>query len=248
MIELKNVDIIYPLMQFNSHSLRANIFHFLQNYTGIKGHKPVNFVKAIDDMSLKINPGERVGLIGHNGAGKTTLLNTINLIYPPSRGTVHVKGKISSLIDTTLGMDANISGLKNIIFRLVFMGKTFKEANAAVNKIVEFSGLGADIDRPIYTYSSGMYLKLAFAIATFEIPDVLIMDEVIGAGDEAFRNKAFEKINEIMNKSRIVVLSSHDLSAIKYYCNRVIMLSKGRIEFDGQTDEAIEYYIKKNGS
>ena len=142
-------------------------------------------------------------------------------------------------------MDANISGLKNIIFRLVFMGKTFKEANAAVNKIVEFSGLGADIDRPIYTYSSGMYLKLAFAIATFEIPDVLIMDEVIGAGDEAFRNKAFEKINEIMNKSRIVVLSSHDLSAIKYYCNRVIMLSKGRIEFDGQTDEAIEYYIKK---
>ena len=93
-----------------------------------------------------------------------------------------------------------------------------------------------------------MYLKLAFAIATFEIPDVLIMDEVIGAGDEAFRNKAFEKINEIMNKSRIVVLSSHDLSAIKYYCNRVIMLSKGRIEFDGQTDEAIEYYIKKNGS
>ena len=95
MIELKNVDIIYPLMQFNSHSLRANIFHFLQNYTGIKGHKPVNFVKAIDDMSLKINPGERVGLIGHNGAGKNTLLNTINLIYPPSRGTVHVKGKIS---------------------------------------------------------------------------------------------------------------------------------------------------------
>jgi ABC-type polysaccharide/polyol phosphate transport system ATPase subunit len=140
-------------------------------------------------------------------------------------------------------MDMESSGVKNIIFRLVFMGYTFKEARAAVNDIVDFSELGEFIHLPVRTYSTGMFMRLAFAISTHFMPDILILDEIIGAGDEAFKKKCRERITGLLEKSRIVILSSHDMSAVSEYCNRVIMMQKGEIIEIGSPEDIIPKYV-----
>lgn len=246
MIRLDHVSVDYPLIQFNAHSLRAQLAFRLQRLIR-RGEvaAPVRHVRGIDDVTLEIRDGDRLGVIGHNGAGKTTLLRVLAGVYPPTSGEVHIEGTISSLTDFTLGMDQNVDGVKNIIFRLVFMGKTFEQAREALPEIVEFSGLGEDIHRPLYTYSTGMFLRLAFSISTHFPPDILILDEIIGAGDEAFREKAAERIRSMLASSRIVVLSSHDVSAIRQYCDRVAMMEGGRLVEIGEPDAVIETYQKR---
>jgi ABC-type polysaccharide/polyol phosphate transport system ATPase subunit len=244
LIDLKDVTIDYPLMVFNSHSLRANLAYQVRRVFGNRdAQSPVTYVRGLDNISLQIDAGERLGIIGHNGAGKTTLLRTLAGVYPPTSGNISLEGKISSLTDFTLGMDPHVDGIQNIIFRLIFMGKTFAEASACVEEIVAFSGLGDDINRPVYTYSTGMFLRLAFSISTYFPPDILLLDEIIGAGDEAFREKALRRIDSILETSRIVVLSSHDMGVIQKYCTRAILLHSGKIVADGPPEEITQRYL-----
>jgi lipopolysaccharide transport system ATP-binding protein len=249
MIELQSVHLQYPLMKHVSHSLQVWISHKVGGVLRRDNNEElVTYVHALRGISLKIGNGCRLGIIGHNGSGKTTLLRVISGVYPPTSGHVITKGKISALTDFTLGMDANASGLKNIEFRLVFMGFTFKEARKAADEIIDFSGLGEFIHLPMRTYSTGMFLRLAFAISTHFIPDIIILDEVIGAGDENFRLKAKERLEKLISESRIVILSSHDLAAIQSYCDTVIWLQQGEIMQIGSPQEVVQSYQNSHAS
>lgn len=247
MIQLDNVSLRYPLMHNNAHSLQKAVYGAVGGLIGTE-RRGNPYVQALADINLKVEDGERLAIVGHNGAGKTSLLRVLTGVYPPSSGIVNVVGSISALTDVTLGMDANASGLKNILFRLVFMGRTFEEAKQATDDIVAFSELGDFIGLPVHTYSTGMYLRLAFSIATHFPPDILILDEVIGAGDEGFRKKALERIEALLERSRIVVLSSHDLGSLKKYCDKGIMMDHGKIVVQGGVDEVIEEYLRQTSS
>lgn len=246
MIHLDSVHLKYPLMGHYSHSLQSLIGKKVGGILHREHDELVNYVYALRDISLKIDDGSRLGIVGHNGAGKTTLLRVLSGVYPPTSGNIKISGKISALTDFTLGMEPNATGLKNIIFRLVFMGFSFKEASKAVDEIVEFSELGDFINLPVRTYSTGMFLRLAFAISTHFTPDILILDEVIGAGDEAFRAKAKARLDSLISSSRIVVLSSHDLGAVKIYCDSAIMMEQGKIIAHGNPDDVVNIYKEKS--
>lgn len=242
MIVLKNVSVVYPVKTPHALSLQRALYQSVGGL--IKGAKGQAFasVHALRDVSLTIPDGTRLAVLGHNGAGKTTLLRLISGVYPPTQGTLHLHGKISALTDMTLGMETEESGRKNIIFRLVFMGYDFRTARAALDEIIAFSDLGEFIDMPVRTYSTGMYLRLAFAIATHFQPDILILDEIIGAGDEAFQKKALARIDNLLNAARIVLFSSHEVDAIERYCNRAIVLERGRLIGDGDVDAMLDVY------
>jgi lipopolysaccharide transport system ATP-binding protein len=243
MISLKNVNLYYPIMELKSHSLQIEIYNKIGGIITRKNKsRSTEFVHALNDINLQINSGTRLGIMGHNGAGKTSLLRVISGVYPPNSGDVKIIGKVSAMTDFTLGMDPNVSGLENIIFRLIFMGYSYKEAKKAVPEIIDFSELGNFINLPVRTYSTGMFIRLAFAISTHFTPDILILDEVIGAGDESFREKAIKRLDSLLYGARIVVLSSHDLGAIEKYCTSAIVMSHGKIVYEGNSKEAISFY------
>jgi lipopolysaccharide transport system ATP-binding protein len=241
MIRLRNVSLEYPVVGHFSRSLQREIYTRVGGLIGEKRGGGAQ-VSALRDIDLEIADGCRLGILGHNGAGKTSLLRTICGVYPPTAGSIETSGRISALTDITLGMDANATGYRNIVFRLVFMGRSFREAEAAAGEIAAFSELGDFIDLPVHTYSAGMYLRLAFAIATHFPPDILVLDEIIGAGDIEFRAKARERMESLLGQSRIVVLSSHDLSSVAKYCTRAIVLDHGRIIADGPADAVAQAY------
>ena len=244
MVRLEDVHLRFPVASVVSHSFRKALYHKVGGHLGrSKQGSYVKFVNALSGVNLEIHDGERLGIIGHNGAGKTTLLRVISGVYPPTRGKVQVDGRVNTLTNLSLGMDPNASGRKNIVFRLVFMGYTFTEAHKAVDDIVEFSELGEFIDLPVRTYSSGMFLRLAFSISTHFTPDILLLDEVIGTGDQAFQNKALDRIRTLFDKSRIMVLAAHNFSSIKSYCTRAIVLAKGTIVNQGSPEEMIGFYM-----
>jgi ABC-type polysaccharide/polyol phosphate transport system ATPase subunit len=246
MIILEDVYLSYPILDIGAHSLQIAIKKKISKLIGVGGHIDYSsskaYVNALNGVSMQIKDGDRVGIVGHNGSGKTTLLRLLSGVFSPTQGSITIQGNVQSLTDFTLGMDPDVSGIKNILFRLVFMGYTFKGARAAVDEIIEFSGLGEFIHLPVRTYSTGMFLRLAFAISTHVPPDILILDEIIGAGDEAFREKMMGRLNDLFQKSRIVVLSSHDLEAIKKYCNVAVMMKHGKIVSMGDPQEVIDYY------
>lgn len=243
LIELENACLDYPIVGQFSHSIRTHVAQVIGGrLLGRKGRWPVSWVRALDGITLRVSAGDRLGIIGHNGAGKTSLLRLMSGAYSPSGGLVRRLGQVQALTDFTLGMDANASGLQNIYFRLAFMGYSRRQSEAFVAEIVEFSELGGFIDYPLHTYSTGMYLRLAFAISTQFEPDILIMDEVLGAGDERFREKAKQRMDSLINRANAVVLSSHALANIVEYCNRVVVLKSGSMVFDGEPREALSVY------
>jgi lipopolysaccharide transport system ATP-binding protein len=243
MIQLRDVILRYPMMGFVSYSFQRSIYNRVGGLLGrSSGTSHIEHVEALHGITLDIRDGERLGVLGHNGAGKTSLLRLIGGIYPPTSGTVETSGSIRSLTDFTLGMDTNASGRKNILFRLVFMGYSFSEAEKAADAIIEFSELGEFIDLPVRTYSSGMFVRLAFSVSTHFAPDILLLDEVIGAGDIAFQQKALGRIRELFSRSRIIVLAAHDLNAIQNYCTRAVILSQGRVVAEGNPESMVKAY------
>lgn len=241
-ISLKSVSVVFSIYNTKTRSIRNQLI-------GSVGGKIAQIdntitVKAIDNVSIDINEGDRVGLIGHNGAGKSTMLKLLSKIYEPTSGIADISGEISSLTDITMGMDAESSGYDNILMRCILMGMTYKEANEKVQEIVDFSELEQYINLPIRTYSTGMYLRLAYTIATCVAPDILIMDEMIGAGDSSFIHKAKIRSIELIKKTKIMVISSHDMSIMRDICNRGIWLEKGKVCMDGTIDEVIIAYQK----
>ncbi|WP_244265890.1 ABC transporter ATP-binding protein [Acidovorax radicis] len=213
---------------------------------GKRNADEVKDVHALKNINLEITGGERVGLLGHNGAGKSTFLKTVAGLYPVSSGKVEVRGQVRSLFDLSLGFEPDATGRENILYRGLLLGLTPKFMREKQVEIVEFADLREFIDYPIKTYSAGMQVRLAFAISTAVGGDILLLDEVIGAGDANFMVKARLRIAQLIERAEILVLASHDFSALKSLCQRGVVFHRGEVVFDGAVDDAISEYKKIN--
>ncbi|MEK3725866.1 ABC transporter ATP-binding protein [Paenibacillus sp. FSL H8-0034] len=240
-IELENVDLYYPSHIYNATTFKQEIFSLLKLQ---KKKDKLDNVHALRNFSLTVQEGEKLGIIGHNGAGKSTLLKTIAGIYPIKSGDLKVRGEIRSLFDLSLGFDLESTGRENIMYRGLLLGETPKAILKQEQEIIDFAGLGEFIDYPIRSYSSGMLIRLAFAISTSIEGEILLLDEVIAAGDASFTAKAKERMTGLMSKAKILVLVSHDLTTIRDVCSRVILIKQGQIIKDGIPEEVIEFYKK----
>ena len=197
---------------------------------------------ALDDVSLRVDEGEIVGLIGRNGAGKSTLLRVLAGIAPPTAGTVSTKGHVYALLDISAGLNLFLSGRENVEKRLAFMGVRRHRIPDAVEEIVNFAELDDVIDEPIRTYSSGMRVRLAFAIVTSHWPDVLLIDEVLAVGDEFFADKSFRRIQEMTASGRATVVASHDWLQTFRLCSRIVWLDQGRVRAEGRPEDLLYDY------
>ncbi|WP_245293597.1 ABC transporter ATP-binding protein [Pseudochrobactrum sp. B5] len=197
-----------------------------------RGTSNIITVKALDDISFTLNDGDRVGLIGHNGAGKSTLLRTLGGIYAPTAGSVCVEGRISTIFELGAGLDAELSGYENIIRMAMFLGATKSRARSFIPDIEEFTELGNFLAAPVHTYSAGMLTRLTFAISTAIQPEILLIDEVLGAGDASFQEKAKARMENVIKSASIFVLASHSTEMIKLYCNRTLQFEHGKLVED----------------
>lgn len=198
---------------------------------------------ALRDLDLDLRKGERVGIVGHNGAGKSTLLRLLARIYPPTSGHLAVRGTVAPLIEMGAGFNPELSARDNILFNGAMLGIGRREMRQKVDGIFEFTGLREFADVPLKYYSSGMYMRLAFAIATEVDPEILLIDESLGAGDAAFIEKAKARIRGLLDRSNLVVIVSHDLPALAEFCTRGLRMERGRLIDDGPIGEVIDRYL-----
>lgn len=213
---------------------------------GTKIYKKNELFLALDDINLSIEQGERVGIIGHNGAGKSTLLKLLSRVTAPTEGVIRVNGRISSMLEVGTGFNPELTGRENIYLNGAILGMTRSEVTKKIDEIIEFSECSQFIDTPVKRYSSGMYVKLAFAVAAHLDSEILIMDEVLAVGDMAFQNKCLDKMTEVSeNEGRTILYVSHNMNTIRTLCNRCIVLSHGKVIFDGDVDKAIDIYLSK---
>jgi lipopolysaccharide transport system ATP-binding protein len=200
-------------------------------------------IRALSEVSLELKPGDRLGIIGHNGAGKSTLLRLLAGIYSPTSGTVSISGTIASLMSISFGINADNTGRENIFLRGKLMGLSKSEIDEKIDEIVAFSELGAYVNLPVRTYSSGMLLRLAFSVATSIRADIIIMDEWLSVGDEAFAGRAQARLKELVDESEILVIASHSRALIEKTCNRVLWLEHGLVKMLGGTKEVVDAYF-----
>jgi lipopolysaccharide transport system ATP-binding protein len=244
-ISLNSVDLHYSALAIKQSSLKAAMLHAFAARRSASA--VVQDVHALKSISVAISPGERVGLLGHNGAGKSTLLKVVAGLYPTSGGTVRVEGSVRALFELSLGFEPEATGRENILYRGLLMGLRPGYMRSIEQEVVAFADLGEFIDYPIKAYSAGMLVRLAFAISTAVTGDILLLDEVIGAGDAAFLQKARQRVNELVERSEIMMLASHDFDALRSLCSRGIVLHRGAIEYDGPIGNAVVMYMKMNG-
>ncbi|NIJ45422.1 lipopolysaccharide transport system ATP-binding protein [Wenyingzhuangia heitensis] len=205
------------------------------------------YVWALKDINFEVERGEVLGIIGKNGAGKSTLLKILSKVTGPSTGSIKSRGRIASLLEVGTGFHPEMTGRENIFLNGAILGMTKKEINAKIDEIIEFSGCERYIDTPTKRYSSGMTVRLAFAVAAFLEPDILVVDEVLAVGDAEFQKKAIGKMQDISNTDgRTVLFVSHNMSAVKSLCTRGVVLNSGKVVFTGNVGKAIEYYLKNN--
>jgi lipopolysaccharide transport system ATP-binding protein len=238
-IILRNVHLQYPVVRDQS-SLKAMIFSALGFNIGPK--IPPTQVHALRGLDLTINRGERVGFIGHNGAGKSTLLRAIAGIFPISAGRISVTGTVQGLFDLGTGFEAEATGRENITYRGLAIGSSPKRIAERVEEIIAFAELGDFIDFPMRTYSAGMYVRLGFAISTYLEGNILLIDEVYGAGDAKFQMKAQARMRQLIENAGIILIVSHDFGILRNICTRVIWLSEGKIIADGEPSSVLELY------
>jgi ABC-type polysaccharide/polyol phosphate transport system ATPase subunit len=201
-------------------------------------------VKALQQISVSIESGERVGLIGHNGAGKSTLLKVMAGIYPPQSGRVIVDGHVCPLFEFVTGFEMEATGWENIRTRALLLGMMPKEIERKIDSIAKFSNLGEFLDIPVRHYSTGMYVRLAFATSTAVDPQILLLDEVMAAGDVAFIESARERMNDLMERASLVVFATHSLDVLPRFCERTILMRKGSIVADGPTEDVVRLYTE----
>ncbi|MDC7676493.1 ABC transporter ATP-binding protein [Asticcacaulis machinosus] len=233
LIELTGVNLTYRIYSVRAQSLRNAIANVAVGGRLLKSGNDIVHVNALNGINFSLNEGDRLGIIGHNGAGKTTLLKVLARVYEPDTGHVRIDGRVSSMIDVSLGVDYELTGRENLINMGRIRGYSTKQILQKIPEIVEFTDLGQFIDLPIKTYSAGMVTRLIFGVATSLEPDILLMDEWIGAGDKFFVEKATNRLNEVLNKSRIIVLATHSWSLMSSLCNKVLVLNAGRQVFFG---------------
>jgi ABC-2 type transport system ATP-binding protein len=230
-IEIKNVS-----KNFTIHSSKSLKERTVDVFTR---RKPTQFV-ALNDISLSISEGETLGLVGHNGSGKSTLLKLIGGIIDPSEGQIFVRGRIAALLELGAGFHPDLTGRENIYLNAAVLGMTKIETDSVIDEIIEFSGLDLQfIDTQVKFYSSGMYVRLAFAVAVHSNPDILLVDEVLAVGDEPFQAKCMAKIHEFQEAGKTIVFVSHGAEQVADVCSRVIVLNHGNVIFNGSVEEGI---------
>ncbi len=207
-------------------------------------HSDSEYVWALRDINLEVKQGEVLGIIGKNGAGKSTLLKILARVTGPTTGQIKVKGRIGSLLEVGTGFHPELTGRENIFLNGAILGMTRAEVRAKFDAIVDFAGIERYIDTPVKRYSSGMYVRLAFAVAAFLEPEILIVDEVLAVGDAEFQKRALGKMQDVsVNEGRTVLFVSHNLTAIDFLCQKVIVLKNGSIAFNGMTEEGVRFYL-----
>jgi ABC-type polysaccharide/polyol phosphate transport system ATPase subunit len=245
-IELRNVNVEFPVYNINARSLKKR---FLRLATGGNVSSDANqhiVVRSLNDINVSISHGDRVGLIGHNGSGKSTLLRLLAHIYEPVAGQIKVDGFVSPMLNLMSGIEAEFTGYENIHMRGTILGLTKTEIKSQMSAIAELTGLGDYLNMPVRTYSSGMMVRLAFAISTSINPDILLIDEIFGAGDASFMEKARQKMVSLLNQSSIVVIATHSDELIKEFCNKALLLESGKVKYFGNIDEALKQYHGHN--
>ncbi|WKD58517.1 ABC transporter ATP-binding protein [Corynebacterium caspium] len=240
-IDTHNACVDFPIFDAKSRSMKKA---FLGAAGGVIGRNASNtvVVEALKNINLHLREGDRVGLVGHNGAGKSTLLRLLSGIYEPTRGSATVSGRIAPVFDLGVGMDPEISGYENIIIRGLFLGQTRRAMRKRIDDIAEFSELGEYLNMPLRTYSTGMRVRLALGVVTSIEPEILLLDEGIGAVDAAFMSKARKRLQELVSRSGILVFASHSNDFLAQLCNTALWIDHGEIRQAGLVDEVVEAY------
>jgi ABC-type polysaccharide/polyol phosphate transport system ATPase subunit len=253
-IQANRIAVEFPVFDNRHRSIRhAVLFSRLERHRARASHGSIGgeighdasgrvYVKAIEDVSFAIEEGDRVGLIGVNGAGKTTLLRTIAGIYEPVRGIIQVSGRVMPLFNINDGIDMDATGREAIRTRGILMGLSTREIREAMEEVIDFTELGDYVEMPIRTYSSGMLVRLSFAVATAIRPEILLLDEIIGVGDAHFLEKAQARLSRFLSSAGILVISTHSMDIVKKWCNKAILMHKGRVVMMGEVDETIAAY------
>lgn len=206
--------------------------------------KKADIIRAVNDVSFSVNKGEILGIVGRNGSGKTTLLRSIAGIFQPDEGTIDAKGNRVSLMAIGIGFNGNNTGRENILKSGMLLGCDLDYVKAHMDEIIEFSELGDFIDRPVRTYSSGMYSKLSFAVTAILDTDIMLVDEVLSVGDERFRKKSYKKMEELMLSDRTVLIVSHATDTLKKFCDKILWINDGQYMMLGETEEVLAEYDK----
>jgi len=241
-IEVIGLSVDFPLYHGTARSLKKTLFSQLSGRMGSDNKNRV-VVQAVRDVSFSLRAGDRLGLVGGNGAGKTTLLRTLAGIFEPMVGTVRVQGSLNALLDPNLGMNPDLTGRENIMLRGLYAGQTAAQIRTLEEDVRAFAQLDAFMDLPVRIYSSGMIVRLGFALATSIRPQVLLMDEWFLAGDAAFMDKAQVRLETLVQEAKILVLSTHMDSIVRRWATRVIWLDNGRVRKDGAVDEVLDAYL-----
>lgn len=235
-LELTGVYVEIPIYDYSARRLTKTRFNR-------QGNVEKSVVPALRDISLRLCEGDRLGIVGPNGAGKTSLLRLLAGIYAPTKGVIRREGKITSLLDVSFGIEPDLTGRESILLRGAILGIPRKEIVERMSEITEFSGLGKFIDLPTRTYSSGMFLRLAFSISIMLSPEILIMDEWLSVGDAEFQKRAGEKLLEIVGGTPIMVIASHSRELIQSNCNRAIWIENGAVRGEGSPEEICGLYF-----
>jgi len=236
-IEVDHVRKDFKLYYDKANTLKERLLFWNRNQNDI--------LHILKDVSLTIHKGETVALIGVNGSGKSTLLKLMTQIIYPNKGKITTYGKLTSLLELGAGFHPDFSGRENIYFNASVFGLTKKEIEDRLNKIITFSELEEFIDNPVRTYSSGMYLRLAFSVAINVDADILLIDEILAVGDQHFQEKCYDRLEELKKEGKTIVIVTHSMEAVKQFCDRAIWLSEGVIKEDGKTHEVVEKYLKE---
>ena len=253
MLKIENVKKEYKLGQIGGTTLRDELQRLWAKIRkkedptkriGAKDYNKGEKFLALDGVSFEVKKGERIGIIGHNGAGKSTLLKLISRITAPTDGAIYLNGRVASMLEVGTGFHPELTGRENVYMNGAILGMTKKEIDAKMEDIIEFSEVRQFIDTPVKRYSSGMYVKLAFSVAAHLDSEIMIMDEVLAVGDMAFQQKCLKKMKDVSNEDgRTILYVSHNMNTIRQLCDRVIVLSKGRVVFDGDVEEGINAYL-----
>ncbi|RUP29390.1 MAG: ABC transporter ATP-binding protein [Curvibacter sp.] len=240
-LEMSSVSVDFPIFSSQSRGLINSLLRFdrsVQRRIESKGGAGVT-VHALRDITMQLKAGDRVALIGRNGAGKTTMLRVMSGVYEPERGEIHSSGKISALTDLMLGVDPEASGYDFVVTRGIVMGLTKSQARNLFPDVEAFTELGDYLHLPVRSYSTGMLLRLAFAVSTAVVPDILLMDEMIGVGDSQFIERAHSRLGKLMSQVEILVLASHNEDILRAFCSKGIVMSEGRIVHEGGLEECL---------
>ena len=238
-IKVENVYKHFKLVYNKPNTLKERLVFWNKSKT--------DYHEVLNNVNLTIKKGETVALIGVNGSGKSTLLKLMTKIIYPTRGKILTNGKLTSLLELGAGFHPDFTGRENIYFNASIFGLTAAEIDARVQDIIDFSELGEFIDSPVRTYSSGMYMRLAFSVAINVDAEILLIDEILAVGDQHFQDKCFAKLNELKNSGKTIVIVSHSLGSIKDLCDRAVWIYEGKVREDGNTADVIENYLKVCG-